>query len=47
MHAAKSDLTTMAEIKSGKVDLVDCVRIVQYMEMMSDIEKANQQKGGE
>lgn len=48
MRAIDTGMTTIAEVKSGAVDITDIQRIIAYKDMMNDIEIANtpKTKGG-
>ena len=48
MRAIDTGMTTIAEVKSGAVDITDIQRNIAYKDMMNDIENANtpKTKGG-
>lgn len=46
MRAIDTGMTTMAEVKSGAVSIVDLQHIIAYQEMLNDIEYVNTPKGG-
>lgn len=42
LRAIDSGMTTMQEVKSGRVSIVDLQYIIAYQEMLNDIQIANQ-----
>jgi hypothetical protein len=48
LRAVDSQMTTLAEVKSGAINIVDLQYIIAYRDMLHDIEIANtpQPKGG-